>query len=89
MKFRTTKTTARIVATKNWITIKTIIRKQKRAANQSTRFFVLIVSDLSGAGVFCAKTAEKSGFLRDFQSFFGINVDCVVNLLYNMHINIK
>ena len=46
-------------------------------------------SDLSGAGVFCAKMVEKSGFLREFQRFFGINVDYVVNLLYNMHINIK
>ena len=45
--------------------------------------------DLSGAGVFCAKMAGNAGVLRDFQSFFGINVDYVVNLLYNMRINIK
>lgn len=84
------KTTARIVAAKKWITIKHGYPKTKTCSKFELRvFFVLIVSDLSGAGVFCAKRAEKSGFLRDFQSFFGINVDCVVNLLYNMRINIK
>ena len=56
-------------------------RPNKTAAGASLRF--------KRAGVFCVKMVEKSGFLREFQRFFGINVDYVVNLLYNMHINIK